>query len=975
MKKILSLIIVMSLFIATKGLAQTTVSEAFTGATAPGWVLGGSALLTSGNADPSGSGWLRLTDTTGDQFGHAYYDTAYSTSNGFVIEFEYASWGDSGADGVTLFLFDGSTVTFNPGAPGGSLGYANACGVDGLSNAYIGIAFDEYGNFSSPDDKCHNGGPGQQANSVTIRGPGNGDDSIATNYIYLTHNQLPTASQRIDCPSSVGGCSPNRPTQATYYRNVRVTMLPNGTAYTVLVEMQFSTAGGFETVINTYTLPDPISSSVKLGFAGSTGGAANNHEIRNTTVNIYDKFVDLSLAASLTGIPYEGRSVQLDWDVTNINTGTGDQDDGNIIITSTLPAELTYNSATSADANWSCGAVGQNITCTYAGSVAAGANLATVSLDLDITAGTEGNNIAIPATVTGAEYDIGLTNNTTTLNTTIIEASPDLAIAADFLVTLYEGGSTQYIISVSNIGTDDETGPITASYTLPSQLSFTSATSTDPNWNCTSTVCTYSGGLIEGQSLADITLTLAVGGGTNGATVTLNTTVAGVDADNNTANDTSGATRFIYGGSSSGNKLLYIYYNSATPSHALSRVVPTVNSNSGSLDASTTNGVDGEATPWMVLDPAFAKQFIVNGNIEVPICIRNFGSGVGENRDLRVDLRDNSTIIGSAEITNAFAPNNNTFRVITFSVPLTGNTHTFDPGDTLEMRIVNTTVAAAINRRVRPVSIRTECGAGFASHVDLNTTTVINVDNIDIHTLAFNGVDSVTSVQDTGATIYARALISDPFGSADITDAFFRLYDKDNTLISGPTSMPVVEDLTLGEKTFELGFTIPAWEQSAYTIEVTGIEGTEGTIEHTAAITLQVTPELPLISVTKIADKTTADPGDPLTYTMTNINVGSGDAHDVTLDVVVSKYTALQLDSYGAGVNFNFIEGAPASTLAIDNISYSNDDGATYTYTPTSGAGGAPANFDGLVTNIRIEMLGVMPPTGTFDIEYQMQLE
>ena len=143
--------------------AQVSYFESFTNNVAAGWVLGGNAQFTSGSADPVGAGYLRLTGTGCNEFGYAYLDASGPSSNGFLIEFEYGAWGGSGADGLTVFLFNGdNSVTFNPGAPGGSLGYANDCGVDGLSEAYVGIAFDEFGNFSNPNDRCHSGGPGGQ---------------------------------------------------------------------------------------------------------------------------------------------------------------------------------------------------------------------------------------------------------------------------------------------------------------------------------------------------------------------------------------------------------------------------------------------------------------------------------------------------------------------------------------------------------------------------------------------------------------------------------------------------------------------------------------------------------------------------------------------------------------------------------------------------------------------------------------------
>ena len=61
--------------------------ETFSGSTAPNWVLGGSAVLTSGVYDPANQGWLRLTSTTGYQAGYAYYNSPIPTEHGLVITF------------------------------------------------------------------------------------------------------------------------------------------------------------------------------------------------------------------------------------------------------------------------------------------------------------------------------------------------------------------------------------------------------------------------------------------------------------------------------------------------------------------------------------------------------------------------------------------------------------------------------------------------------------------------------------------------------------------------------------------------------------------------------------------------------------------------------------------------------------------------------------------------------------------------
>ncbi|MCA1628346.1 MAG: hypothetical protein LC742_10335, partial [Acidobacteria bacterium] len=43
-------------------------------------------------------------------------------------------------------------------------------------------------------------------------------------------------------------------------------------------------------------------------------------------------------------------------------------------------------------------------------------------------------------------------------------------------------------------------------------------------------------------------------------------------------------------------------------------------------------------------------------------------------------------------------------------------------------------------------------------------------------------------------------------------------------------------------------------------------------------------------------------------------------------------------------------------------VSYSNDGGANYTYTPASGGGGAPAGFDRNVTHVRWAFSGSLSP-------------
>ena len=57
------------------------------------------------------------------------------------------------------------------------------------------------------------------------------------------------------------------------------------------------------------------------------------------------------------------------------------------------------------------------------------------------------------------------------------------------------------------------------------------------------------------------------------------------------------------------------------------------------------------------------------------------------------------------------------------------------------------------------------------------------------------------------------------------------------------------------------------------------------------------------------------------------------------------------------------ITGSTGTTGLTATIEYSNDGGTTWTYTPVSGGGGAPAGYDRSVTNIRWTFTGNLSQT------------
>ncbi len=292
------------LFFFTSSFAQFPYFESFKEATAPGIVFGGapSAFLTAAGSsslggtpiDPLGDGYLRLTNNTTNQKGYVYSDQNFPSSYGLAVQFEYYTYGGSGADGICFFLFDATANPFNIGGFGGSLGYAQYRQTStspvspGISKGYLGVGLDEFGNFSNPTEGRQGGNLyGPRPGSVTLRGKGDGDDLVTSNYTFLTTTRTQDLGFTL-----VGNSSSRRPdSTSTGYRRVYLDLEPNpGGGYNITVKI---TCGGTPTttftVINNYYYNVAAPQLLRYGISSSTGAQTNNHEIRNVFIDVFDK--------------------------------------------------------------------------------------------------------------------------------------------------------------------------------------------------------------------------------------------------------------------------------------------------------------------------------------------------------------------------------------------------------------------------------------------------------------------------------------------------------------------------------------------------------------------------------------------------------------------------------------------------------------------------------------------------------------
>lgn len=256
-------------------------------------IFGGNARLAEGV--------LRLTSNELNQRGHLYVDVPFPSSYGIKVEFEYFCYGGVGqflADGLTVFLFDADTPIFNAGGFGGSLGYAQRNGEPGLSNAYMGIGFDEFGNFGNSSEGRNGGFAGagsdeQVPDAIVIRGPGNGSSGypfiVGKKTMEVGNDGLLPGGQFSISSGGAGTARVTDPMNVGYRKvNMELQPDPNGVGFFLTLSMVVTTEAGLPRQVTIFERPYNFvpPENLKIGFAASTGGFSNFHEIRNLIVEV-----------------------------------------------------------------------------------------------------------------------------------------------------------------------------------------------------------------------------------------------------------------------------------------------------------------------------------------------------------------------------------------------------------------------------------------------------------------------------------------------------------------------------------------------------------------------------------------------------------------------------------------------------------------------------------------------------------------
>ena len=293
--------------------------------------------------DPVGNGALRFTNGSPGGFqqkGAIVSNFTFPTGQGLQVTFTTLTYrgnsggnggsgtvnANDGADGISFFLMDG-TQPPGVGSTGGSLAYS--CSdtnknptYDGLVGGYIGLGIDEFGNFLNQSDNTASG-YGLQAGRIGLRGAGNvawsslnaqfGSQYFTGSAWASTANQQ-TAVQNTckngylyDYNGNAIKNSSNQKIPVPDYAPITnaYKVLPSGVVianesavtrgqalpiqYNLkitqdgLLSLSYSYNGGtFQPVITSQSITTAngaLPASFRFGFAGSTGGSTNIHEL------------------------------------------------------------------------------------------------------------------------------------------------------------------------------------------------------------------------------------------------------------------------------------------------------------------------------------------------------------------------------------------------------------------------------------------------------------------------------------------------------------------------------------------------------------------------------------------------------------------------------------------------------------------------------------------------------------------------
>ena len=561
-----------------------------------------------------------------------------------------------------------------------------------------------------------------------------------------------------------------------------------------------------------YTIP----SNASFGTWTATVTAAEGLEgaithSRNAAFSVVPKA--LSVVKSHSGDFVAGMAN--DWILTVQNEGGAIPAGTTTTVEDRLATGLTFVSGTGS--GWNCSAAGQDVTCTTTAAIPAGASLPPITLSVDVD-GSLGDSVDNRASVGNSSIAGGYQKPGNIDTATILH--PDLS------------GSTKTVEDRN----DGEVAPgdvlrytITLSESAGATATGVSVTDPLPANTTGLTVVSIPAGSVDGSDASQLSVTGITVPANGSVQIVFDVTVAAVTPGTTIANT---ATITNPGGPAvnpvaptltvllsqaiepaEGSKILYLRDDGT-----MSRV-----ETSGPASGGFAIGGNGSAS--LTLTPALAGDLALAGGPATVTLQLNCTGGIlcgflSPNISVRLDV-GGSTIASAPG--QAITSSSVTTAVFSLDLPAT----TIPAGTPVVLVISN---SGFVGTQVYQYN-------GGQSRISFETTTVINVDSVGVYAEPYPSTTTKAQYVQ-GDTLYVRAVVSDPFGAADITRAELTLTDAADTSLLTAASMPMVAE-DAATRTFETAFVIPdnprtgSWPARVRAVEGTEVEGDgEPSISH-----------------------------------------------------------------------------------------------------------------------------------------------
>jgi uncharacterized repeat protein (TIGR01451 family) len=665
-----------------------------------------------------------------------------------------------------------------------------------------------------------------------------------------------------------------------------------GTSCTLTIGNLTASSGGAATFAVTVVNPLPagvtqIANTATIADDGSNGPDAtpgNNSSSATTPVNAAP---DLSITKSDNGATTTpGSTVAYTLSYAN----TGNQNATGVLINETVPANTTFNAASST-LGWSCAnGAPAGTSCTFStGNLAAGASGSVtfaVTVDNPLAAGV--TQVANTATIAddgsnGADPTPG--DNSSGDTTPIVTAPGLILTKTDNGTSTVPGGTVAYTLNYANTGNIGLTG-VQINETVPANTTFNAGTST-PGWSCAN-------GAPAGTSCIFTVGTLVVGsGGTIIFAVTVNNPLAaGVIQVVNTATISDGTTSFTNG--------------DTTPVNA-------------APDLSITKSDSGATT-------------VPGGTVAYTLSYANTGNQNATGVQINETVPANTTFNAGASTPGWSCANGapaGTSCIFTVGTLVVGS-----GGSVIFAVTVDNPLAAGITQVANTATINDD-GSGGTDPTPSNNSSNDSTPTITSPGLTLTKTDGGISTIPGGAIIYTLSYANT--GNVGLTGVVINETVPANTTFNAGGSTagwscangsPAGTSCILTIGAFAGGAngtaTFAVTVNNPLPAGVTQIANTaQITDGSTSASNSDTTPinAAPDLSVTKSDDGATTIPGGVVVYTLFYANTGNQNATGVLINETVPANTTFT--AAGSTVGWSCANGAPAATpctLTIGNL-------------------------------------------------------